>query len=96
MRKKQEGIECTRAIKEIGQKPVSISLENGLSWLFDDEEVQFIWSMVNPLIREEESVRQDLLHVIAYMWVTTRGHSKAQQVKEEHEKSKAESVKEKK
>ena len=42
--------------------------------------------MVSPLTIEEESVRQDLLHDKAYMWVTTRGHSKAQQVKEEHKK----------
>ena len=27
------------------------------------------------------------------MWVTTRGHSKTQQIKEEHKKSRAESVK---
>ena len=49
-----------------------------LSWLCNNEEVQIIWSMISPSSIEEESVRQDLLREIAFMWVTTRGHSKAQ------------------
>ena len=46
--------------------------------LCNNEEVQFIWSMISPSSIEEESVCQDLLREIAFMWVTTRGHSKAQ------------------
>ena len=42
-----------------------------------DEEVQFVWSLINPTTIEEESVRQNLLREIAFMWVTTRGNSKA-------------------
>ena len=64
-----------------------------LSWLCNNEEVQFIWSMISPSSIEEESVRQDLLREIAFMWVTTRGHSKAQMVKEELKKSKAKGTK---
>ena len=40
-----------------------------------------MWSMVCPVMIEEESVRQNLLQEIAYMWVTTRGHSKAKHMK---------------
>ena len=64
-----------------------------LSWLCNNEEVQFIWSMISPSTIEEESVRQDLLREVAFMWVTTRGHSKAKQIKEERKKSKAEGTK---
>ena len=64
-----------------------------ISWLCDDEEVQFVWSSISPLTIEEERVRQELLHEICFLWVTTRGHSKAQQLKDELKKSKAQSTK---
>ena len=67
-----------------------------LSWVCDDEEVQFIWCMVSPSTIIQESVRQKLLRDIAYTWITIRGHSKAQQLKEEHKKKKAQTVKRKK
>ena len=54
-----------------------------LFWLCNNEEVQFIWSMISPSTIEEESVCQDLFREVSFMWVTTRGHSKAKQIKEE-------------
>ena len=52
--------------------------------------------MVSPSTIIQESVRQKLLRDIAYTWITIRGHSKAQQLKEEHKKKKAQTVKRKK
>ena len=63
--------------------------KNKLDWLCDDDEIQFIWCLVSVTI-QEESVRQQLLHDIAYLWITTRTHSKLQ---EDHKKAKAECVK---
>ena len=40
-----------------------------LSWVCDDEEVQFIWCMVSPSTIIQESVRQKLLQDIAYTWI---------------------------
>ena len=67
-----------------------------LSWICNDEDVQFIYCLVSPSIIAEESSRQKLLREIAYIWVTTRGHSKAQQLKEQYKKTKAETVKQRK
>ena len=49
--------------------------------------------LTSPVTIQEESVHQQLLHDIVYLWVTTRAHSKVQKVKEDHEKAKAQSVK---
>ena len=67
-----------------------------LSWVCDDDDVQFIWCMVSPSTIVEESVRQKLLRDIAYTWITIRGHSKAQRLKEEYKTLKAQTVKRKK
>ena len=66
-----------------------------LSWVCDDDDVQFIWCMVSPSTIVEESVRQKLLRDIAYTWITIRGHSKAQRLKE-YKTLKAQTVKRKK
>ena len=63
-----------------------------LSWLCENEEVQFIWCLVSVTV-QEESIRQQLLRDIAYLWITTRIHSKLQKVKEDRKKAKAECVK---
>ena len=67
-----------------------------LSWICNDEDVQFVYCLVSPSIIAEESSRQKLLREIAYTWVTTRGHSKAQHLKEQYKKTKAETVKRRK
>ena len=60
-----------------------------LDWLCDDEEVQFIWCLISLMTIEEESVRQKLLHDIAFLWITTRAHNKVHRVKEDHKRAKA-------
>ena len=64
-----------------------------LSWICDDEDVQFLWCMVSPTTIENDEVRQCLLKEIAYLWITTRGTSKAQKIKEDHKKAKGKGVK---
>ena len=64
-----------------------------LSWICDDEDVQFLWCMVSSTTIESDEVRQCLLKEIAYLWITTRGHSKAQKIKEDHKKAKGKGVK---
>lgn len=64
-----------------------------LSWLCDNDEVQFLWCMIGPVTIEDESVRQTLLHEIAHLWITTRGYSKAHKIKEDYKKSKHQNVK---
>ena len=48
-----------------------------LSWICNDDDVQFLWCMISPIAIECEEVRQHLLQEIAHLWITTRGHSKA-------------------
>ena len=64
-----------------------------LSWLCDDEDVQFLWCMVSPSAIENGDVRQHLLQKIAYLWITTRGYSKAKRIKEDHKKAKGTGLK---
>ena len=49
--------------------------------------------MMSPATIEEERVRQQLLKDIVHLWITTRGHSKACRVKEDHKREKGKSVK---
>lgn len=83
--------ELTEILKKKG-KGLEKLKKDKLDWLCEDEEVQFIWCLISPMTIEEESVRQKLLRDIAYLWVTTRTHSKVQRVKEDHKKAKAECV----
>ena len=39
-----------------------------------------MWSFIISNAIEENAVRQDLLRDIAFLWVTSRGHSKAHQI----------------
>ena len=69
-------------MKECGKGIEQVKKEN-LAWVCEDEEVQCVWNQIS-LNSIEEEVRQDLLREIAYMWVTTRGHSKAHKIKEDY------------
>ena len=51
-----------------------------LLWICDVEDVQFLWCMVSPTTIESDEVCQCLLKEIAYLWITTRGTSKAQKI----------------
>ena len=64
-----------------------------LSWVCCDEDVQFLWCMISPATIEEERVRQQLLQELVFLWITTRGHSKAGRIKEDYKRAKGKSVK---
>ena len=56
-----------------------------LSWACRDDDVQSLWYIIiSPTTIEEESVSQQLLQEIVYLWVTTRGHSKVSKIKEDY------------
>ena len=67
--------------------------KESLLWLYDDEEIKSVWSQISDSTIEEDSYREELLCEICFSWITTRGHSKAQQVKEQHKKSKGKGTK---
>ena len=73
--------ELTSIFKAKGKGIEKVKKEK-LSWICDDEDVQFLWCMVSPSTIESEDVRQCLLQKIAYLWLTTQDHSKAQKIKE--------------
>ena len=81
-------------LKGSGKGLEQVRKEN-LSWLCSDEEVQFLWCLVSPAKIENESVRQSLLQEIAYMWITTQGHSKTHKIKEDYKIAKKQTVKRK-
>ena len=65
-----------------------------LSWVCSDVDVQSLWHIIiSPSPIEEERVSQQLLQEIVYLWITTRGHSKASKIKEDYKKAKGKSVK---
>ena len=66
-----------------GQGIEQVKREN-LSWICEDEDVKSVWSFISPNAIEEDAVRQDLLTDIAFLWVTSRGHSRAHQIKEDY------------
>lgn len=86
--------ELTAIFKKKG-KGIEKVKKDKITWVCDDEDVQFVWCMISPSVTEE-SVRQKLLQEIAYTWITIRGHSKAQRLKEEHKILKAQTTKRKK
>ena len=47
--------------------------------------------MISPIVIECEEVRQHLLQEIAHLWITTQGHSKAQNIKEDYKEAKGKS-----
>ena len=55
-----------------------------LLWVCEDEDVKSVLSFINPNTIEKDTVRQDLLTDIAFLWVTNRGHSRAHQIKEDY------------
>ena len=68
--------------------------KENLSWLCNDEEVQFLWNVV--VMDNDETaaaVGQTLLQEIAYKWITTRGYSKVRKLKEDYKKQKKEVLK---
>ena len=65
-----------------GQGIEQVKREN-LSWICEDEDVKSVWSFISPNTIEEDAVRQDLTD-IAFLWVTSRGHSKVHQIKEDY------------
>ena len=86
------GKNCLPSSKKKGR---GVKKEN-LSWVCDNEEIQFVWSMISPVTIQEKSVRQSLLQEITYMWVTTRGYSKIATIKEDLKKHKSEGLRAKK
>ena len=64
-----------------------------LSWLCNGENIQFLWCMISPTTIECEDIRQHLLREIAHLWITTRGYSKAQTIKEDYKRAKGKAVK---
>ena len=75
-----------------GKDICQVKKEN-LSWLCDNEDIQFLWCLISPCTIEEESVRQCLLQEIAHLWITTRGHSKTHKIKEEYKMMQKKAVK---
>ena len=84
--------ELTSIFKTKGKGIEKVQKEK-LSWICDDEDVQFLWCMVSPSTIESDDVRQCLLREIAYLWITTRGYSKAHRIKEDHKKAKGKGLK---
>ena len=66
-----------------GGKGIEHVNKENLSWVCEDEDVQCAWNSICPYSIEEERVRQDLLKEIVHMWLTTRGHNKTRQIKED-------------
>ena len=64
-----------------------------LSWLCNDEDVQFLWCMISPATIEDGSVRQHILREIVHLWIATRGFSKAHTIKENYKRVKGKTVK---
>ncbi len=52
-----------------------------------------VWSQVSPNSIEEEVVRESLLIEIVFLWLTTRGNSKAHQIKENYKLQQKKGVK---
>lgn len=75
-----------------GKGVEKVKKEN-LSWICDDEDVQFMWCMLSPTSIESEEVCQHLLWEIAHLWITTRGQSKAKKIKEDYKRAKAKGTK---
>ncbi len=76
-----------------GGKNIELVKKENLSWVRDNDEVQSLWSMVNPDSIEEESIHQNLLLEIVHLWTTTRGHSKTHKLKEQYKVQQKESTK---
>ena len=78
-------VDCklSQIFNESGKGIEQVKKEN-LFWVCQDDDVQCVWSHISPNTIEEETVREDLLREIIYMWVTTRGYSKAHRIKENY------------
>ena len=61
-----------------GQGIEQVKREN-LLWVCEDEYVKSVWSFISPNTIED-AVRQDLIDIV-FLCVTSRGHSKAQQIR---------------
>jgi hypothetical protein len=64
------------------------------TWVVQDEDIKYIWSMIAFNISEED-VAENLLHTIVQEWAVLRGHSYRKKVLEDHKKSKDAANKEK-
>ena len=84
--------ELTTVLQKKGKGIEKVKKEN-LSWLCDEKEIKDLWATACPSTIEDESTRRSLLKEIAFMWVTTRGHSKTKQMKEEYKERKRTCVK---
>ena len=63
-----------------------------LSWVCNNDEVQFLWCMISPSALECEDIHQSLLREIAHLWITTRGYSKVRRIKEDYKADKGKTV----
>ena len=81
------------AIFEAKGKELENVKKEKLSWICSDEDVQFLWCMISPATIEQESISQQLLQEVVYLWITTRGHSKGSKIKEDYKRAKGKSVK---
>lgn len=57
------------------------------TWAVQDEDIQYIWSMIAVNISEED-MSERLLHTIAQEWAVLRGHVYRKKVLEDYKKSK--------
>lgn len=81
------------AIFEAKGKGLEKVKKDRLSWLCNDEDIQFLWCMISPTAIECEDTRQHLLREITHLWITTRGYSKARTIKEDYKRVKGKAVK---
>jgi hypothetical protein len=81
------------AIFEAKGKGLEQVKKERLSWLCNDEDIQFLCCMISPTAIECEDTRQHLLREIAYIWITTRGYSKARTIKEDYKRVRGKAVK---
>ena len=77
-----------------GGKGIECIRKHNLSWILEEEKVQSMWSQVS-LSSMDETVHQGLLTEIVHLWITTRGHSKTHQLKEQYKVQQKQGVKRK-
>jgi hypothetical protein len=80
---------------DLGKGIEQIKKENQ-RWVCENEDVQCVWNQIclDPI--EDEEYRKYHLQEIAYLYVTTRGYSKAQKIKESYKLQQKQTLKGKK
>ena len=82
----------SQIFKECGKDIEQVKEEN-LSWVCKDDDVECVCSYISPSTIEEEIVCENLLREIVHMWITTRGHNKAHQIKEDFKSQQRKGIK---